>query len=56
MYYTSECCGALALYEMHKYENIWYGLCGDCAEHTEFREINTPTEEEWLVSQVTREW
>ena len=34
--YTSQCCGALPLYDIHEFEDEWYGLCGDCAEHTDF--------------------
>ena len=35
--YTSECCGALPLYDIHEFEDEWYGLCGDCAEQTDFK-------------------
>jgi len=34
--YTSQCCGALPLYDINEFEGEWYGLCGDCAEHTDF--------------------
>ena len=34
--WTSNCCGALPLYDIHFWDGEWFGLCGDCAEHTDF--------------------
>ena len=38
--YTSVCCGALPQYDFdtyfYEFQGKWYGLCGDCAEHTDF--------------------
>jgi len=45
----SDCC------EVQIIERIEIPLCSECLEHCVI--INDePTEEEWLVSQVTREW
>ena len=32
----SNCCGASPLYDIHSFDDEWYGLCGDCLEHTDF--------------------
>ena len=35
--WTSVCCGELPLYDnIHFWDGEWYGLCGDCCEHTDF--------------------
>jgi hypothetical protein len=28
----SNCCGASPLYDIHSFDDEWYGLCGDCLD------------------------
>jgi hypothetical protein len=35
---VSTCCGSEPLYQAHKFDNEWVGLCGCCKDHAEFED------------------